>query len=241
MVNKRTQELKEKNITRNDVWLIMTKAKKLRDAAFISFLFLTGMRVSEVLGGRFDGRVYFDEKNNKVYPNLKSVPLNKRDDVKLFIKTRRLDPLRSTNWQRTKKFGQEFIHVSAPVLKGRKWPPESTIRVIPVNDEESPFIDVIEMYLKDRPLNSPMFKMSRQYADRIIKRMCKGVFEDEESLHAHWFRHKRHAILAGEYFLDVPQLKSFSGWKTDSMPVYYAKQNKRDIMTRMIQAKEGFK
>lgn len=246
-INKRIRELRNKEINREEVLQVMIARGKLRDAAFISFLYLTGMRVSEVVGGQLTHRVYHHPETNKLYKSLKNVPKEEKHKVVPYVKKVKMDGVKPSCWNRMKKLGHEFIEVNGPVLKGREYPPQYTKRIIMINESEQPFIDCIEQYMARMQqhygpayVDTVMFKFSRQYANRIIKESSLKVYGNKKDFwHPHLLRHKRHAILASDYFMDVAQLKAFSGWKTDNMPVHYAKQNKSDIMKRMIQSKNG--
>lgn len=237
--NQHVRELKNKDITRAETWQVIMKSRRPRDGALVSILFLTGCRISEILGGTLNYKRYYDPVHNRLYKRKDWIPAECKDHTEFRMMQYELEPLPKFCWQHTTRQGHEFIELKAPVLKGRKVPPEYTTRIIPVNENEKPFIDIVELYLKDLAENAPMFTISRQQAFRIIQKMSLKTFMTDDKSKAwfnHLLRHKRHNILAGEYYLDTPQIKAFSGWKSDSMPVYYAKQNKRDIINRMIQA-----
>lgn len=183
--------------------------RRIRQHALVVFLFLTGARISEVVGVRnqFDGKKY---------------------DV---------EPLRKTQIEKTEMFGHKIWRVhNMPVLKRKfkigqnlegqdvKNYPLRTVSCL--YEIEKPFIDYFDTWLKYVEEEGIIFKMTAAHAWSLSKEFNNS--------YSHYWRHARLTQLAKEYGFTDLQLQHFVGWQSTQMASKYTHLDDTSNVKAMI-------
>lgn len=195
--------------------LYQTSIKKLnqmqRDAALIAFMFITGARVSEIVGIRSeDGYVVEPirkdqitrfEYQGRVIWKVESMPVLKRRNEARFDSTS---------------------------LVERMIVPRRDI-VIPYEFEKE-LIDIITRHINKFNDRDILFEMTDRNAHKILYRFYK--------VYPHFMRHLRATDLTVRYNMNGLQLKHFFGWTSQKMAERYAHLNTQNLLDGMIRGKE---
>lgn len=186
------------------------KPADVRDRALISFLYLTGARISEVCGLRHTGG-----KNYVVPPITKG-------QVEFF-----------------EKFGVPVINIKdMAILKRRPGVfkdsygalrfdyPIRTI-AIPIHHEPEHVNYIKEWYL-GLPVDDsiPLFKMTESYAAKVLRKIL--------NLYPHALRHIRMQDLVRKYGMTDSQLMRYVGWASNQMASRYIHLSSDDLLKNML-------
>jgi len=215
-------------------------AEKPREQAFLSCLFLTGGRASEVLGLRKNN---FEVRQNEGLIIVRGMPLLKR--------YRKLQELTFTDSK-----GQTI----------RKWATqrlEKTRKPFPILYSE-PLTPILLKWIEDIPEESAYLfpspykegkPLSRFWAYRFIRRLDKAVSPElrqklgldkplvvegvkvKDSLHLwlHWFRSQRACCLVSEFGFQLHDLLDWFSWEHVETAMDYAKKGWRGLAEKMLQ------
>lgn len=193
----RKHKLNEQDILpKTELLLLINRLPNLRDRALMCFLYMSGARISEVLGTtkiikhyiKVNNKFILDEKGNRKYDGEHSIPIRPltKESVEYLVESNLL-----------------MIH-SVVCLKHSS---DVKVREIPiyvpiVND----FFDIfMEYYNKLKP-GEKLFSITRQHAWRIIHK--------HTGLYNHFLIHERLShLVAEQHFLDH-DLKVFRGWSS---------------------------
>ena len=183
--------------------------------AFISALFETGGRVSEVLQLR---KEHFDLSTHPDLVIIRNMPLLKR-----FKKVGEIpDP--------TKKSGVRWI--TEPIIE---------FRTVPIRIDEPPMPYLIE-YVKDADSNELLFPFSRSTAflkvravGERLNRPIPNATIDSSQVYNHFFRSERACQLVDDYAFDIFELDRFFGWKSGNLKTaeIYARMGWRGLARMM--------
>jgi len=205
---KRPQVLNDLNKASADPYKL--KQTDVRDFALICTLYLTGARISEVVG----------------MPD----PDNKNKYI--------VEPLRKHQIQKTIVYEHKIWRIeSMPILK-RKFKIAKNMdgkdvlnyplrNVSALLELERPFIEYIDKWLRLLPEDdSIVFQMTRQHAWRICMKFNKSF--------NHYWRHCRLTNLAVDYGFTDLQLQHFIGWSNSQMASKYTHLDDSALIKAMI-------
>jgi integrase len=200
--------------------------KTIRDMAFISFLFLTGARVSEVIGLP----VTDPDTGHPIKPlKYELPPINKRQITK-FMQPNNPDLM----WKVS----------NLPVLKRRnetKYNPEEhkEYKVYPRRDVIIPvkfdkeLISIIDKWLSYIEEGKPVFSFTRRRASQI----CYYF----HAKYNHFWRHIRATDLATRFNFNPIQQQHFFGWSTSKMADRYSHLQTTNLINSMYVGYQGEK
>lgn len=183
---------------------------ELRDRALISFLYLTGCRIEEVVK-------FVKEKN------LKKTKVDKvtkqRIPKPILESTYEGDPIRK---EHIIEQDNRLIVKGVRILKRQRYIPRNI--PIPKNNMEQPLIDILKAYLNTLSNDSFLFNISRRRAGQIISKA---------GLYPHYMRHMRNTHLAEDYGLTSAELQQFNGWASSNSADAYIHLDFEHICNRM--------
>lgn len=194
-------------LSRPELLLAINKIDSPRDQALATFLYLTGMRISELVGSKKVVKIYYGAGKDKVV----------REEKKLTV-----EALRKESVEILPEKDLILIHQVA-CLKKRAGIPRRTIPIKISSDKE--FIDIFMRYFDSLPAGSKLFDINRHRAWQIINK--------EMGLYNHFLIHERCThLVTNKGFTDL-DLKQFRGW-TDTKPAsVYTHLKWQDIAGKM--------
>jgi len=217
-----------------------------RDQAFITDLFLTGGRVSEVLALKY---LNFDVREAERVIIVRNMKLVKR--YKKISET--VDSEGKKHW------------VTRKLLTTRKVFPISTLepltpivlewldKIGPKTEEEKARMDDILLFPSPYKIGFPL---TRFWAYKLIRNLDKNISEDlqeqlglnkpfwkegkkiSDTIHLwlHWFRSQRASQLVSDYDFEVLDLIDFFTWERTETAVIYARRGWRGLASKMVTA-----
>lgn len=196
---------------------------KRRDKALVCFIYLTGCRISEILGTiKVSNKYNHSDIENKV-PYKKRTPL-KNEEYKV-------EPIKKENIE--VNMGDDIIRVYNVMCLKRKF--ENHRRTIPIIiSQEKPFVDIFLDYYNTLEEGDILFPINRQRAWQIVSRnMVKVIDGKEVRLFNHFLIHERCSHLAAQKNFNPLDLQKFRGWRDTSQASVYAHLNTEDIANKM--------
>lgn len=190
--NKRRVADDIKDVTRQSLLYKIRQMSSLRNRALASFIYLTGCRISEIVGKEKGIPIYetnaITGKNEKIGDKkIKILPLTKESI----------------------EFMTENI-ILVQNVASLKWRDKVPRRNIPMKvSSDGEFISIFMNYYMDLKPGEPLFKMTRQRAWQIIN--------DELGLFTHYLIHQRCTDLVTRKNISDLYLKKLRGWK-DTRP-----------------------
>lgn len=179
-----------------------------RDAALVAFIYLTGCRISEILGKKKVIPIYEGKGKERLKVSAKEViilPLKYEDVV---------------------QFNEEIILIqNIPCLKYRNTVPRRNTPLKLNSADDKPFIDIFMSYYRTLQPGATLFDMSRQRAWQIVNKKL-GVF-------THYLIHERCTELVTKRGLTDLYLKQLRGWKDTRPAGIYAHLNWQDLAEKL--------
>lgn len=149
MSRRKAEDIKE--LTREALLNKIYSIQNQRDRALAAFIYLTGCRISEILGKT---KIIKTKQNGEIHQREAVIPPIMKEDVE--------------------KLTEDIILIhNVPSLKWREKIPRRNIPLKISSDKE--FIKVFIEYYNTLPNDSPLFSMTRQRAWQIINKEL-GVF-----------------------------------------------------------------
>ena len=217
-------------------------AGKPREKAFLSALFLTGGRASEVLALR---KSNFEIRENESLIVVRGMPLLKRYRKLEEITVTLEDGRTVKKWvtQRLQKTRKPF-----PILLNEPLTPTLLSWLEQITEENGLLFP--SPYREGKPL-------TRFWAYRFIRRLDKRVNPElrhklgldkpfvvdgrrvRDSLHLwlHWFRSQRACCLVSEFGFQLHDLIDWFSWQNIETATHYAKKGWRGLAEKMLQTK----
>lgn len=184
----------------------------LRDKALVSFLYLTGCRIEEVVK-------YIIERNpkreltNKQTKKKYSAPILERIKQGNGIKKKQLifedDNLTIYNIRCLKRKKDNAIKRTIPIL---------------LKEKEKPFVKLIQEYIKELDREQELFPITRARAYQILSEI--GLFP-------HYLRHLRLTHLVIDYNFSNEHLRRFTGWTSGKPTDEYVHLSAEDLLEKM--------
>ena len=201
----------------------INSSTKVRDKALVAFVYLTGARISEILGTIKCSSKYKKSDISKGTPYKIREPL-KREEYKV-------EPLKKESVE--VNFEDDIIRVYNVICLKRKF--ENIRRTIPIIiSQERPFVDIFLKYYNTLEDGQPLFKINRQRAWQIMnKNMVKKIDGKEVRLFNHFMIHERCSHLAAQKNFNPLDLQKFRGWRNTSQASVYAHLNTEDLANKM--------
>lgn len=196
---------------------------KHRDKALVSFIYMSGCRISEILGTLKISNKYRKEDIKNKVPYKERIPIKKEEY--------KVQPLRKENIEINE--ADDIIRIYNVICLKRKF--ENHRRIIPIIiSQEKEFVDIFLSYYNMLEEGQPLFKINRQRAWQIInKNMVKYVDGKEIRLFNHFLIHERCSHLAAHKNFSPLDLQKFRGWRDTSQASVYAHLNTEDIANKM--------
>jgi len=235
----RKKALSPKQVVTRPVLLeTIRKIKKARDRAMISFLYLTGARIEEVVGIRTQPKKIVKlKKDGTEKLNKSGIPVLERrspNEVTFLLKPITKDQITYSNYE-----GQKVVKINnMPILKKSRelqnvrYSIENvsdkieTRTVVLIYDIEREFWNLVQQYLNTIPDTAILFPVSYQRAWQITKH--------NTGYHNHYLRHTRVSHLKIHHDFSSIDLQDFIGWKDPRMPQKYAHLEWRNLAAKMI-------
>jgi len=220
-------------------------AEKPREQAFLSALFLTGSRVSEVLSLR---KSNFEVRQNEGLIIVRSMPLFKRykklgERISMVVKGQ---TIRKWVTQKLEKTRKPF-----PILLSEPLTPFLLSWIEGIPEENSLLFP--SPYKEGKPL-------SRFWAYRFIRKLDKAVplelrqklgldkplvieglkVKDNLHLWLHWFRSQRACCLVSEFSFQLHDLIDWFSWENVETALNYSKRGWRGLAERMLETKISY-
>jgi len=220
------KKLKENLTSIGELLYKINNMDNARDKALVSFLYMTGCRIEEVV--KFKRKVCF-ECGEKI----KYVHTTKEGDiVKHYINwchkcKKEVNHIWKVLGEPIKKFQIEFKENSMLItqvrsLKRGEWMP----RNIPIPYiKEQEFINIFKNYIDTLEDGAVLFPFSRERAHQIVKKI---------GLHCHHFRHLRSTRLATEYGFNAADIKQHHGWSSSKPADTYVHLNWQYLEKKML-------
>jgi len=196
---------------------------KRRDKALVAFIYMTGCRISEILGTmKVSNKYTIEDIKNKV-PYKERVPLKKEEY--------KVEPIRKENIEINE--GDDIIRIYNVMCLKRKF--ENHRRTIPIIiSQEKEFVDIFIRHYKLLSDGDALFSINRQRAWQIInKNMVKYIDGKAIRLFNHFLIHERCSHLAAQKNFSPLDLQKFRGWRDTSQASVYAHLNTEDIANKM--------
>lgn len=197
-----------------------------RDKALLSFLYISGCRIQEVL--KHKARVC-QKCNTKV----KAI---KRENIwhKDYCKKCKLENVAiSYKYIQPAITNQQIVYENGMLLiKDVRTLKRTTEvkRCIPSSiDDDRFFIKIIDDYIANLTMQEPLFTISRQTANKILKKV---------GLHPHMLRQARLTHLVADYGFTEQELKEFVGWKDIRQASKYVPYCWQNLADKMINSKQ---
>jgi len=196
---------------------------KLRDKALVAFIYLTGCRISEILGTKKQSNKYRKEDIKNKVPYKDRIPIRKEEY--------KVPPLKKENIE--VNLQDDIIRVYNVICLKRKF--ENHRRTIPIIiSQEKPFVDIFLNWYNTLEEGQVIFKMNRQRAWQIVNRNMILKRDDREiKLFNHFLIHERCSHLAAHKNFSPLDLQKFRGWRDTSQAAVYAHLNTEDIANKM--------
>lgn len=190
----------------------VNNTKRLKDKALISFLYLTGCRIEEVV------KFIQEKRNNRVIINRET---KQRENKPIIYRTLKGDPIQKKQIEITDSY--IIIH-NVRTLKRRQ--DSLLLRSIPIlrSEREKTFIDIVLKYIEPLEENDYLFNMTRQSAYKKLKKVV---------LFPHWLRHIRLSHLAIDYNFTHAELRQFTNWSSGAMADKYIHLNVTNLLNKM--------
>lgn len=198
--------------------------------AYLSLIYLTGNRVSEILGIRRQKIVGFYEYNKPTKKNptriikvakLKTASKNecKANNWPLY----EVEPIRKWDIQISEeKPVIRLVNVHTLKIKGR---PTHTY-IARVDGEEKDFYELFKEYYDKKRMEEYLFKFTRRTAHRYS--------DNYLNIPPHKLRGLRATRDAVKYNLDSIDLQTKFNWKSPTMPLFYARKNTRELENKLL-------
>jgi len=178
-----------------------------RNKALASFIYLTGARISEILGTK---------KTIKHYKGKGKDRILEREETII------IDPLKKENIEIIPDKDILLVH-QVSCLKHKYSVPRRTIPIVISKEKE--FVDIFLHYFNGVGVGKPLFNISRQRAWQIINK--------ELRLYNHFLIHERSTHLVTHHNFTDLHLKEFRGW-SDSRPAsIYTHLSWQDLANKM--------
>lgn len=179
--------LKKKIPTRNEILVIASKIENPRNKALFTLLYLTGCRVSELVGDKKHGYMPLKRKD------IEFTRMQNRDVVLIHMENRK---------NKKKKF-----------------------KDIPIpTDKEKDFFPYFMPYLKQIPLENPIFAMTPRRAGQILA---------EFDYNPHFLRHIRLTHLVLNHDFNDFLLRRWAGWSSPTTAQHYIELRWVDFLDKM--------
>jgi len=194
-----------------DKKVLKEQIKSIRDErtrALNATLYLTGSRISEVVGG-------------------KSRHTDKKDGV---LKVRRLPGFRPDQVRRIEFDGKKFFIIEAlPVAKKRKKVLYRQVLVLP---EDEDLLKIVLDYARGKLASKALFPFTREYAWMLQQKALPDV-----PLWNHYFRHFHVSHRLSEDGYDVAQTGNEMLWTNMSHLMTYDQRNLTNILKMVVARK----
>jgi len=194
-------------MTREELLVKIRAINNIRDRALAAFIYLSGCRISEIVGKIKHIGIY--QSNNNVS---KRIGTAKSIEIKPLCK------------ENLVKHEEDIIVIeNVPCLKWRK---SLMYRNVPIRiSSDNDFLELFMPYYNTLPPGSQLFKISRQRAWQIINKHL-GIF-------THALIHKRCTDLVTLKGFPDQYLKQFRGWKDSRYAQTYTHLNWHDVAQKM--------
>lgn len=204
-------------------------SKPIRDKALISFLYLTGCRIEEVV--KYIIEKYASKTGKR---ELKGSPIKKKQ-VEILEKEKKVyvNNVRclKRNTRRNKNTYKNKILIEEALAEDKKEDKKQQKRRIPrrkivflITEREKYFYKQFKRWHDRLGPNDYLFDITRQRANQILKKI---------RIHPHHCRHIRASELATDYGFSTSELMKFFGWASDSTAKEYTHLNVNDIENKM--------
>lgn len=198
----------QQNTTHQELKRSIINIKNKRNRALASFLYLTGCRISEVVG------------KTKIIPIYTGTM---RDNNKIKVTDKKVQVAALTTDNIIYK-GDDFIIVqNVPCLKHRNNVPRRNIP-IRISSDSALAITFLDYWTK-LPEGVPLFPLTRQRAWQIINK--------ELGIYTHYLIHQRCTELVSDREFTELHLKQFRGWHDTRPASIYAHLNYQDLARKM--------
>ena len=201
----------------------INSSTKVRDKALVAFIYMSGCRISEILGTMKCSNKYTESDIQNKVPYKERTPIKSEQYKVVPIKKKDVEV----------DFANDIIRVYNVICLKRKF--ENHKRTIPIIiSQEKPFVDLFLKHLDKLNDDAPLFKINRQRAWQIINRnMIRYVDGEEIRLFNHFLIHERCSHLAAQKNFSPLDLQKFRGWRNTSQASVYAHLNTEDIANKM--------
>jgi len=194
---RRTADQITNNTTPRELLYSIKQMKNQRNAALAAFIYLTGCRISEIIG------------------KVKVIPIYKgKGEERELVETKTIEipPLKKSN---ITLISDDIILVNnVPCLKWRNTVPRRNIPLKLSSPDDIEFIKIFIDYYNTLPDEAPLFKLTRNSAWRIINKELK-VF-------THYLIHQRCTELVTNRGFTELYLKKLRGWRDTRAAEVYA-------------------
>lgn len=185
----------------------INKIESTRDKALASFIYLSGARISEILGTKKTMKFYKGTGQDRV--------LEREESIKI-------EPLKKENIEVLYTDDILLIH-QVVCLKRKHSIPKRTIPII--ISKEKAFVDIFLEYYNGLKEGEILFDISRQRAWQIISK--------ELNLYNHYLIHERTTHLVTHSGFTDLHLQRFRGWKDTRPASIYTHLNWQDLANKM--------
>jgi len=201
----------------NDILYMKNPTIPIRNLAFLSFLFLTGCRIEEVVGMKA-----VDNEGKRISNRYDVEPLKKNQIYKMLYKKKDIVLWNVKNLPILKrriddKYDEESQEMKRDV-------PRRNVSLLLENEKE--FVDYIDKWLIRLKDDDYVFNFSREHAWRICYRFNKS--------YNHFWRHVRASDLVATYNFQSTQLKHFFGWATEQQAQRYSHLTTSNLVDSML-------
>ena len=190
---------------------LLNKIKNIdnpRDQALVAFIYLTGARISEIVGQ--------EKKVMKFYKG------KGKDRVLIRTEEVKIPPLYKENIEVLKEKDMLLVH-QVVCLKRKTSVPRRTIPII-ISTERDFLIYFIDYFNTIRP-GEPLFPITRQRAWQIVNK--------ELELYNHFLIHERVTHLVTNFNFSDNHLMKFRGWSNTQPAATYTHLSYLDVANKM--------